>query len=113
MLHQIAQILTDPEQLVDIWSRGDEKKQKASADMKAGKKSLAPVYFFRTASVLRDNTHFIYALAKSKQEVFVLVDETQQDVNAPGFDRMLKNDTGHNITLIGAGGPAASGNFKK
>ena len=116
VLHQIAQILTDSEQLVDIWSRGDEKKRTQSADIKAGKKPLAPVYFFRTASILRDNTHFINALAKSKQEVFVLVDETQQDVNAPGFDRMLKNDTGHNITLIGAGVPAfmsASGNFKK
>ena len=63
------------------------------------------VYFFPNASELNRESviRFVKALGRSKQAAYVLVDETQQNTTAALFTLPLKNNTGHNITTIGAG----------
>ena len=76
------------------------------------------VFFFDSASLMSvDSCLFaIRGLARSKLDAYLLVDETQDNPTAAVFTTLLKNNTGHNITTIGAGVPkwqSVSGNFKK
>ena len=59
---------------------------------------------------------FVRVLVRSTQEVYILVDETQSNVNSELFTLLLKNPDGHQVTTIGAGVPefhTVSGKFKK
>ena len=63
------------------------------------------VYFFANARAFNRELviQFVKALAKSKRKVYLLVDETQDNTGAELFTLLLKNNTGHAITTIGAG----------
>jgi hypothetical protein len=59
---------------------------------------------------------FVKALIRSKDEIWLLIDETQNNVEAALFAVLLKNTKGHNITTIGAGVPeyqSPSSRFKR
>lgn len=65
------------------------------------------VYFFDSATDLNRESSitFVRELVRSKREAFILVDETQSNVDAAPFFILLKNKVGHRITTIGAGIP--------
>jgi chromosomal replication initiation ATPase DnaA len=65
----------------------------------------AEVYFFPNASEFNREyiIRFVKALAKSRRVAYLLVDETQQNTGAALFTLLLKNNTGHALTTIGAG----------
>lgn len=67
--------------------------------------SNTEVYFFPNASELNRVSviRFVKDAAKSKRTIYLLVDETQQNTAAALFTLLLKNNTGHAITTIGAG----------
>lgn len=91
VLHQLGQILTDRGKTVYFFKSADD---------------------FSREAVIR----FVNALDRSKKEVYFLVDETQANVKSTVFTTLLKNNTGHKITTIGAGVPAfetISGGFKE
>ena len=65
------------------------------------------VYLFANASELSrvDVIKFVKGIIRSKRQVYLLVDETQDNTTAALFTLLLKNNMGHNITTIGAGVP--------
>jgi hypothetical protein len=65
------------------------------------------VYFFDSATDLNreSSISFVRDLVKTKREAYILVDETQSNVEAAEFFILLKNRVGHNVTTIGAGVP--------
>ena len=76
------------------------------------------VWFFRTASLLDRSVYDLVEqkLVASEEDIYFLIDETQNNVNASVWSLLLKNDQGHNITTIGAGVPefeTLSWNFKR
>ena len=75
------------------------------------------VYLFESATDLnRENViQWVKGMARTKQEVYLLVDETQSNAGAGLFTLLLKNNSRHKITTIGAGVPefpTVSGSFK-
>jgi hypothetical protein len=65
------------------------------------------VYCFDSATDLNreSSISFVRDLVKTKREAYILVDETQSNVDAAAFFILLKNRVGHNVTTIGAGVP--------
>ena len=65
------------------------------------------VFLFENAAALNriDVVKFVKLLAHSKQEVWLLIDETQTNVDAELFTLLLKNNKNHAIITIGAGVP--------
>lgn len=65
------------------------------------------VLFFESAEGFNRESvrSFVRALVRSTQEVYILVDETQSNVNSELFTLLLKNPDGHQVTTIGAGVP--------
>ncbi|KAL3937605.1 MAG: hypothetical protein SGARI_002058 [Bacillariaceae sp.] len=65
------------------------------------------VYFFDSATDLNreSSISFVRDLVNSGSEAYILVDETQSNVNAAAFFILLKNRVGHRVTTIGAGIP--------
>ena len=76
------------------------------------------VFFFESASDfnLPDVNLWIRQMVAQKLEAYILVDETQANVNSGVFTMLLKNNTNHSLTTVGAGVPefqTVSGAFKK
>ena len=76
------------------------------------------VFFFDNAAEfqLQSVNVWIRQMADEKKEAYILVDETQANVNSGIFTLLLKNNTDHSLTTIGAGVPdfqSVSGTFKK
>jgi energy-coupling factor transporter ATP-binding protein EcfA2 len=65
------------------------------------------VLFFESAEGFKRESvrSYVRALVRSTQEVYILVDETQSNVNSELFTLLLKNPEGHQVTTIGAGVP--------
>ena len=65
------------------------------------------VLFFESAEDFNRESvrSFVRALVRTTQEVYILVDETQNNVNSGVFTLLLKNPDGHKVTTIGAGVP--------
>ena len=76
------------------------------------------VFFFENATSFQqlDVNEWIRRMAAVKQEAYILVDETQANVDSDIFTVLLKNTKNHRLTTIGAGVPhyqTISGSFKK
>uniref|UniRef100_A0A6U2Z3U9 Uncharacterized protein n=1 Tax=Entomoneis paludosa TaxID=265537 RepID=A0A6U2Z3U9_9STRA len=64
------------------------------------------VYFFKNSNDIDLVRMDIESMMDKKEEAYFLIDETQANANSSVFTFLLKNDTHHKITTIGAGVPA-------
>ena len=76
------------------------------------------VFLFESATALSRESviRWVKSLILAREEVWLLIDETQNNVEAELFTLLLKNTKGHKITTIGAGVPeyqSMSQRFKK
>ena len=65
------------------------------------------VYFIENATFLNRELviHFVKTLANEKKQVWLLIDETQDNVGGGLYTLLLKNTMNHKITTVGAGVP--------
>ena len=106
----VTRVLTDADPHVSVHTngcRGARKTTLLNLIRLAVQADNKTVYMFENARSLNrvDVIHFVKTLAYNKQEVWLLIDETQDNVGGELFTPLLKNVRNHAIATIGADVP--------